>query len=105
MVTVTNPRAREAPTPENPRGYPAFDIAHVRSYSNQQIHYYYTTGAIAPELETRFQDQLRQRKTTLDLMGQNGDSDTEQPPPNNTVPSRTLSTGDQTLSFEDDGEL
>ena len=31
---ITNPRARILPTPENPRGYPPFDLRLVPNYIN-----------------------------------------------------------------------
>ena len=45
--SIFQPHIRVPPTPENPRGYPPFDMRLVPNYTNNQIAYYYTTGAIS----------------------------------------------------------
>ena len=72
---ITNPHARVAPTPENPRGYPPFDIRLVPNYTNNQITYHYITGAIPAAEQARFQQLMKQRKTSLDLLGWDSMSD------------------------------
>ena len=51
---ITNPRARILPTPENPRGYPPFDLRLVPNYTNNQLTHYYTTRAISIDDQPRF---------------------------------------------------
>ena len=72
---VPNPHARVPPTPENPRGYPPFDMRLVPNYTNKQITHYYTTGAIPAADQTRFHQLMKQRKASLDLIGWDGESD------------------------------
>src|SRR6266480_4153122 len=74
---ITNPRARILLTPENPRGYPPFDLRLVPNYTNNQLTHYYATGAISVDDQPRFHQLMKQRKTSLDLLGWNGESDTE----------------------------
>jgi len=71
---LANPHARVPPTPENPRGYPPFDMRLVPNYTNKQITYYYTTGAIPAADQGQFQKLMEQRKTSLDLIGWDGES-------------------------------
>lgn len=70
----TNPHSRLTPTPGNPRGYPPFDMRLVPNYTNNQITHYYTTGAIPAADQTRFHQLMKQRKTSLDLIGWDGES-------------------------------
>jgi hypothetical protein len=72
---ITNPQARVPPTPENPRGYPPFDLRLVPNYTNNQLTYYYTVGAIPAAEQARFHQLMKQRKTSLDLLGWDGESD------------------------------
>jgi hypothetical protein len=62
------------PTDENPRGYPPFDMSFVPNYSNKQLTYYYTTGAIAADEQPRFHQPMKQRKISLGLLGWDGES-------------------------------
>jgi hypothetical protein len=71
---TTNPHARVTPTPENPRGYPPFDMNLVPNYTNNQITYYYTNGAVPATELGRFHQLMKQRKTSLDLIGWDGTS-------------------------------
>jgi hypothetical protein len=75
---ATNPRARVASTPENPHGYPPFDMRLVPNYTNNQITFYYTTGVIPAAEQTRFQQLMKQRKTSMDLIGWDGASDDDE---------------------------
>ena len=43
---IPNPHIRLLPRPNNPKGYPPFDMCLVPNYTNSQIAYYYTNGAI-----------------------------------------------------------
>jgi hypothetical protein len=86
---VANPHTRIAPTPENPRGYPPFDMRLVPNYTNNQVTYYYTTGAIPAAEQARFQQLMKQRRTSLDLLGWDGASDEDERARENPEGSRT----------------
>ena len=75
--TTMNPHARVTPTTENPRGYPPFEMSLVPNYMNNQIHYYYTTGAIPAAELSRFHQLMKQRKVSLEMIGWDGASDNE----------------------------
>src|SRR5438045_9080205 len=72
---IFNPHAHVPPTFGNLCGYPPFDMRLVPNYTNNQITYYYTTGAIPAADQARFHQLMKQRKTSLDLIGWNGESD------------------------------
>lgn len=74
VANPANPHARVPPTEQNPRGYPPFDMRNVPSYTTKQIQYYFTTGAIPAADQTRFQELMEQRKTSLALIGWDGAS-------------------------------
>ena len=66
---TANPHARVAPTPDNPRGYPSFNMERVLNYINNQIIYYYMIDAISVAELTRFHQLMKQRKVSLNLIG------------------------------------
>jgi hypothetical protein len=72
---TTNPNTRVMPTPDNPRGYPPFEMHRVPNYTNNQLTYYYTAGAIPTAELTRFHQLMKQRKVSMDLLGWDGTSD------------------------------
>src|SRR2546430_11374570 len=76
---TTRPHARVAPTNDNPRGYPPFDMRLVPSYTNNQLTYYFTTGAIPAEDQPEFQRLMKDRRDSLQLLGWDGASDDEAP--------------------------
>ena len=84
-VPTANPNARVDPTDDNPRGYPPFDMRLVPNYTNNQLTYYYTSGAIPAAEQARFQQLMKQRKTSLELIGWNGASDDEPSTPEESV--------------------
>ena len=47
----------------------------VPNYTNSQITYYFTTRAIPAADQSRFHKLMKERKTSLDLIGWNGESD------------------------------
>ena len=51
---IINLRARIKSIPENPRGYPPFDLRLVPNYTNNQLTHYYATGAISGDDQPRF---------------------------------------------------
>src|SRR6266480_7483796 len=65
---IINPQARIKPTSKNPRSYPLFDLRLVPNYTNNQLIYYYATGAISGDDQPRFYQLIKQRKTSLDLL-------------------------------------
>src|SRR5438045_1282000 len=73
--SIFQPHICVPPMPENPLGYPPFDMRLVPNYTNNQIAYYYTTGAISAADQARFHQLMKQRKTSLDLIGWDGESD------------------------------
>jgi len=73
--SIFQPHICVPPMPENPQGYPPFDMRLVPNYTNNQIAYYYTTGAISAADQARFHQLMKQRKTSLDLIGWDGESD------------------------------
>ena len=75
MEIDLNPHSRVPPTPKNLRSYLPFDMRFVPNYSNGQLTYYYTTGAIPAADQPRFHQLIEQRKTSLDLLGWDGESD------------------------------
>ena len=67
-VPTTNPNARVEPTDDNPRGYPPFDMSLVPSYTNSQLTYYFTSGAIPATEQAQFQQLMKQCKASLELL-------------------------------------
>ena len=65
---ITNPRAHVLPIPENPYGYPLFDLRLVPNYTNNQLTYYYTTKAISIDDQPYFYQLIKQRKISLNLL-------------------------------------
>jgi hypothetical protein len=61
----------------------------VPNYTNNQITYYYTTGAIPAAEQARFQQLMKQRRTSLDLLGWDGASDEDERARENPEGSRT----------------
>src|SRR5438045_5672060 len=72
---ILNPHTHVPPTLENPCGYTPFDMHLVPNYTNNQITYYYTTGVIPAADQARFHQLMKQRKTSLNLIGWDGKSD------------------------------
>src|SRR5437764_1513962 len=87
MEADRNPHSRVPPTPENPRGYAPFDMSFVPNYSNGQLTYYYTTGAIPAADQSRFHQLMEQRRTSLDLLGWDGESDSRNNKGNDDAPT------------------
>ena len=86
---LANPHARIEPTPKNPRGYPLFDMRLVPNYTNNQITYHYITGAIPTTKQARFQQLMKQRKASLDLLGWDGAFDEDERPRETPEESKT----------------
>ena len=57
---ATNSHARVTPTMKNPCGYSLFEMSLVLNYMNNQITYYYMTGAIPAAEQTRFHQLMKQ---------------------------------------------
>src|SRR5436190_20579147 len=72
---ILNPHIHVSPTPENPHGYPLFNMHLVPNYTNNQITHYYTTGVIPAADQPQFHQLMKQQKTSLDLIGWDGKSD------------------------------
>jgi hypothetical protein len=120
MATSTNPQAtqpessttatgetpavsniRVDPTPENPYGYPPFDVRLIPSYTNKQLRHYQITGATLNADKNEFKNQMKERKTALELVNWDGNT------PENT-PSRSPSPppmhSSRILSYKYDSE-
>jgi hypothetical protein len=82
--------ARVAPTASNPRGYPPFDLRFIPTYTNNQIRYYHTSGAMLGVDQDAFKTKMDERKASLEIVNWDGDS-RPNPPPAPTPSSRTLS--------------
>lgn len=103
-ITTRPSNARITPTPENPRGYPPFDIRLVSSYTNNQLRHYHISGAMFNVDKTEFRNQMGERKTTLELINWDGDTRENTPTgPDSPLPPPPLSTS-RTLSFDVDSE-
>jgi hypothetical protein len=70
-----NPKMRITPTPENPRGYPPFDMRSICGFTNNQVIFYLTTGAIPLEDQPQFQEAMEHRKKALQATNWDGASD------------------------------
>ena len=63
--TPINPKKRVTPTTENPHGYPPFDMRSICGFTNNQVIYYLTTGAIPLADQTAFQKAMEIRQRAL----------------------------------------
>jgi hypothetical protein len=72
-----NPKTRIIPTLENPRGYPPFDMRSICGFTNNQVIYYLTTGAIPLADQPDFQKAMEHRKKALQIANWDGTSDGE----------------------------
>ncbi|TAQ83095.1 hypothetical protein B7494_g8581 [Chlorociboria aeruginascens] len=72
-----DPMARIEPTPENPRGYPAYNVNHVHSYTNGQIDWYRKHVAFTPAEAKKLAEGIKTRNDILSMLGGSGESDKE----------------------------
>ena len=56
---TTNPHAHVTSTAENSHGYPPFEMSLVLNYMNNQIIYYYMTGAISAAEQKCFHQLMK----------------------------------------------
>ena len=63
--TPINPKLRIMPTPENPCGYPPFDMRSICGFTNNQVIHYLTTSAIPLADQPAFQNAMELRKQAL----------------------------------------
>jgi hypothetical protein len=69
----------------------------VPSYTNSQLTYYFTSGAIPAAEQARFQQLMEQRKASLELLGWDGASDNNEPDTpqeDSTIPANVNSDSD-----------
>ena len=105
---VNPPNARIPPTDENPHGYPPFELRHLPTYTNNQLRYYHTSGAMLDVDETEFRRLVQKRKDTLEML--DWDGNTRQNTPAETAGSvlsslaPTEPSSSHQLSFDYDGE-
>jgi hypothetical protein len=100
---VNPSNVRIAPTNDNPRGYPPFDLQHVPTYTKNQLHYYHTSRAMLGVDKTELMRQMEERKALLEVIDWDGNTRENTPagslPPDPPVPSSS-----RTLSFDNDSE-
>src|SRR5215471_7563429 len=99
-IPVANKNARVAPTADNPSGYPLFDIRLVPAYTNSQLRYYHTIGAMLDIDKTVLKSKMEERKIALDLV--DWDGNTRENTPASQAPT---SIATRTLSFDPDSEV
>ena len=75
--TPINPKKCVTPTTENPHGYPPFDMRSICGFTNNQVIYYLTTGAIPLTEQPAFQKAMELRKKALQATSWDGTSDGE----------------------------
>ena len=63
--TPVNPKKRITQTPENPHGYPPFDMRSICGFTNNQVIYYLTSGAIPLADQPAFQKAMELRQKAL----------------------------------------
>ena len=76
-VPPVNPKMCITPTPENPRGYPSFNMRTICGFTNNQVIFYLTTGIIPLEDQPQFQEAIEHRKKALQATNWDGTSDGE----------------------------
>ena len=112
---VENPSPEQPSTPsnhaksvvENPHGYPPFDLHHVPTYTNNQLRYYQTSGALLDVDKTQLKGQLQERKNALELVDWDGNTRENTPNPPSIATSFLSpqpSSDSHILSFNDDSE-
>ena len=75
--TLINPKKRITLTPENPHSYPPFDMRSIYGFTNNQVIYYLTTGAIPLADQPAFQKAMEHRKKALQATNWDGASEGE----------------------------
>lgn len=75
--TPVNPKKRITQTPENPHGYPPFDMRSICGFTNNQVIYYLTSGAIPLADQPAFQKAMELRQKALRATNWDGASDGE----------------------------
>lgn len=66
----------------NPRGYPPFVLSQVPTYTNRQLRYYQTSGAILSVDRDALKTQIAIRKSDMQLTDWDGESQENTPEPN-----------------------
>src|SRR5213083_1438326 len=56
----------------NPRNYPPFDIRRVPTYTNRQLRYYYTYGALLSIDRAQLKAKMDERKADMEITSWNG---------------------------------
>src|SRR5256886_1312890 len=101
---VFNLNARVAPTAENPSGYPPFNLRLIPTYTNNQLRYYHMTGAMLDADKAAVKNQLKERKTSLELIDWDGNTRENTPAERNPPPTPQVSVASHALTFDHDSE-
>ena len=62
------------PDVPNPRGYPPFDLRLLPTYTNNQLRYYYISGAMLDVDEDELARQMNKRRAALKAVNWDGDT-------------------------------
>jgi hypothetical protein len=93
---------RILPTPENPSGYPPYEMKEVTSYTNKQLRYYLRTHQIKDVLG--FQRAKQRRDEVLASCGANGNTDEEDETPSVHDTQSIMAPASSEYTLDDDGE-
>jgi hypothetical protein len=63
-----------APMIKNQHGYPPFDLCHVPTYTNNQLHYYHISGAMLNVNKVELKEQMDDQKAALELINWDGNA-------------------------------
>jgi len=78
-MTSDVPSLLPGPTPDNPAGYPPFDINKVIGFTNRQMRYYIKTNAVPTAQAAAFLEAVENRQRINNAIGNSGDTSDEEP--------------------------
>jgi hypothetical protein len=70
---------RVPPTPDNPAGYPPFDINKVLGFTNRQVRHYVKTNAVPTAQAAAFLEAVENRQKINNTIRNSGDTSDEEP--------------------------
>ena len=92
------------PTPDNPHGYPPFNLCHVPTYTNNQLHHYYVSGAMLDVDKVKFMRLMEDCKAALKLINWDGNTQETTPTSHGSSMPPLLHPSSGTLSFDYNSE-